>query len=757
MSSQNINRLQTIFDGLRLDNTNLASIRTTKKQINDLIHSTLAVNGQVSDSTFLQYKNRKIQLDQQQTITTTPHALGDFYDLTTFTDPGDGFEYYPYVFGKTLRHNATTGFVRKDDADSVLNVIKYNDATAIAGITYDTGSARRMEGVFCSNGVLNEGHQIFTIGVTNSVGDIDSKANMFEMLEVYAKTLTRDQPYISTIWERSTTLTGNASGVSGASTLDGSGGVASTFQTDELEVGDAIQVNGEVHVVASIASETSLGISGHFHSAFSDETVTNLSRKVLTGSIDPTASTAVVGVGTLFTTEVAVGDSIVVSGETRLVVSITDNLNLTVNSAFSDNANDTSPLVLPLCGQLIADLNLYNVHSANTPITAPTVRGTITPKLLFRGEFEDEEYGPYISQFLLKPFRYGNLTVNHTYHPDNDPADIDKANKASVWLEQQRGIKVFNASLTDTGTSKYVYSPRMLGSVVHNDPLFQCYYNAALLANQSAIGITGLPAEYNTSTWIDGGPPSVLGAVSDVALSSLRVAWYQKYDLTMKIRPEVMAQRITFASQAGNTAYLDGGANPVSKLSNLKTNAEFAPNLLTKVNDKNMAHGGDNLSGTNYYLPSQYEEGSPTHPSLPAGHAVVAGACVTVIKAMTITRTAGTDAKIAWVADGRTAEQPDITGDNLVSYADGDVGSMTVIGELNKLASNISIGRNCAGVHYRLDGTLGMLSGEAYAITFLQDKIKEFGSFANGTFTYFDLDKFDGTRIQIYADRIVTL
>lgn len=64
---------------------------------------------------------------------------------------------------------------------------------------------------------------------------------------------------------------------------------------------------------------------------------------VLTGSIDPTASVNVVGVGTLFTTELQVGDSILVSGETRVVATIVDDTNLTVTVAFSDNLNDTSP------------------------------------------------------------------------------------------------------------------------------------------------------------------------------------------------------------------------------------------------------------------------------------------------------------------------------------------------------------------------------------------------------------------------------
>ncbi|MBI4457669.1 hypothetical protein HY633_01765, partial [Candidatus Uhrbacteria bacterium] len=67
---------------------------------------------------------------------------------------------------------------------------------------------------------------------------------------------------------------------------------------------------------------------------------------VLTGSIDPAASTAVTGVGTLFLTQLVVGDRIVVTGETRTVAAIASDTSLTVDTAFTDNANDTSPDVL---------------------------------------------------------------------------------------------------------------------------------------------------------------------------------------------------------------------------------------------------------------------------------------------------------------------------------------------------------------------------------------------------------------------------
>ena len=39
-------------------------------------------------------------------------------------------------------------------------------------------------------------------------------------------------------------------------------------------------------------------------------------------------------------------------------------------------------------------------------------------------------------------------------------------------------------------------------------------------------------------------------------------------------------------------------------------------------------------NGGSLMLPAAFPEGSPTHPSYTAGHATVAGACVTILKAM---------------------------------------------------------------------------------------------------------------------------
>ena len=76
--------------------------------------------------------------------------------------------------------------------------------------------------------------------------------------------------------------------------------------------------------------------------------LTKTTTTTLTGSIDPAASTTVPGSGTAFLTEVAIGDELVVSSETKIVTAITSDTSLTVDDAFSDNANDTSPDINPV-------------------------------------------------------------------------------------------------------------------------------------------------------------------------------------------------------------------------------------------------------------------------------------------------------------------------------------------------------------------------------------------------------------------------
>jgi hypothetical protein len=125
-------------------------------------------------------------------------------------------------------------------------------------------------------------------------------------------------------------------------------------------------------------------------------------------------------------------------------------------------------------------------------------------------------------------------------------------------------------------------------------------------------------------------------------------------------------------------------------------------------------------------------EGSPTHPAYGAGHATVAGACVTILK--------------AWFDESYVLPnpvQPDSTGQTLVPYTGAE--NLTVGGELNKIASNVALGRNIAGVHWRSDATESLLLGEALAITVLRDQKAQY----NEQFAGFTLTKFDGTTITV--------
>jgi hypothetical protein len=71
--------------------------------------------------------------------------------------------------------------------------------------------------------------------------------------------------------------------------------------------------------------------------------------------------------------------------------------------------------------------------------------------------------------------------------------------------------------------------------------------------------------------------------------------------------------------------------------------------------------------------------------------------------------------------------------------------ALTVGGELNKLASNIALGRDAAGVHWRSDGIEGLKLGEAVAVGILRD----LRTTCPESFAGFSFTKFDGSTITI--------
>jgi hypothetical protein len=137
------------------------------------------------------------------------------------------------------------------------------------------------------------------------------------------------------------------------------------------------------------------------------------------------------------------------------------------------------------------------------------------------------------------------------------------------------------------------------------------------------------------------------------------------------------------------------------------------------------------MANGTYLLPMAFPEGSPTHPSYPAGHATIAGACCTVLKAV-----------FEETAVFMNPEQANADGTALVPWTGED---LTVGGEINKLANNIALGRDWAGVHYRSDGVDGLFVGEQQALGLLRDYSRTYREMFDG----FTLTKFDGTTVQI--------
>src|SRR5690606_13047924 len=123
----------------------------------------------------------------------------------------------------------------------------------------------------------------------------------------------------------------------------------------------------------------------------------------------------------------------------------------------------------------------------------------------------------------------------------------------------------------------------------------------------------------------------------------------------------------------------------------------------------------------NLLLPMAFPEGSPMHPSYGAGHATVAGGCVTMLKAffeMFEDCHSGVERPLY---GGTLAYVPNKKGSKLVKDQKSEV-VLTVQGELDKLAANIAIGRDMAGVHYYSDYYDSLRMGERVAVGMLLEQ-----------------------------------
>jgi hypothetical protein len=337
----------------------------------------------------------------------------------------------------------------------------------------------------------------------------------------------------------------------------------------------------------------------------------------------------------------------------------------------------------------------------------PKVGGKVTTATLFRGQAPGDLVGPYLSQFLWKTAPYGTTPIVQIQN--NPVAGNDHMTAYDEWLNVQSGVAPTGLNAFDP-VRRYIRTARDLAEWLRLDFPYQGVLNAYnILTAMNAARDASNP--YNSSATQLGqvtfGATHILDLLAHATNAGLRAVWYQKWSVHRTLRPEAFGGRI-HNHKMGIATY------PIhSDILNSPVLAEVF-----------------NKFGT-YLLPQAYTGGSPTHPSHPGGHSGFAGAGVTMLKAFF---------NESSVISNPVVPSPD--GTALVAY---DGPPLTVGGELNKLASNITRGRDAAGIHWRSDGAEGLQLGEQVAISMLRNYRECF----NEPFGGFSLTKFNGTTITV--------
>jgi hypothetical protein len=338
----------------------------------------------------------------------------------------------------------------------------------------------------------------------------------------------------------------------------------------------------------------------------------------------------------------------------------------------------------------------------------------VTPQNLFRGFTPGDVVGPYASQFILQPTSFGAIAVDQlftTYTPG-----LDYMTDQPSWLAVQNGQGPFGANQPDPNL-QHLRNGRGIGAYVHVDVLFEAYFIACLLLIDNNAPLdpnnpyVGSKTQSGFGTW---GSPHLKTIVAEVAQRALKAVWYQKWFVHRHLRPEAF-----------------GGLVHMEKTG--QANYPLHPDVLnSQALAELFAKNGS------YFLPHGFPEGCPQHPSYGQGHGTVAGACATIVKAWF-----NDQAPLSSIPGLANIVQPSEDGFSLVPYAGSDGGQLTIGGEMNKLAANIAIGRNHAGVHWRHDYADSLPLGEAVAISMLNDM----GPTWNENFEGFSFTKFNGQRI----------
>lgn len=398
---------------------------------------------------------------------------------------------------------------------------------------------------------------------------------------------------------------------------------------------------------------------------------------------------------------------------------------------------------------------------AASPAEAARRRGPVTRDNIFRGLLPGSLVGPYLSQFLIGGsdhlgasegynartsgiVRYGAITINQRIRIAKP--GIDFLTKMDYFLDVQDGADLRGREQYEDG-ERLIVTMRDLSTYVHYDALYEAYLNACLimLANKvpydPGLPFVGDDAQDKHQGFALYGAPHILTLVTEVATRALKAVRFSKFNVHRRARPEAVGGLIHMHKTKGCFPEVDKLVSELEPI--LQRVAEHNRNLNENEDSSDGSEDGDSGNSDcendgvkdSYLLPMAFSEGSPVHPSYGSGHATVAGACVTVLK--------------AFFDEDYVLEnvyQVDEGGDSLVPSSDEAFSDckLTVRSELEKLADNISIGRDVAGVHYFSDQWESLLLGEKIALGILEETRLTFRE----PF-HFSLTKFNGDHVHI--------
>ena len=320
-----------------------------------------------------------------------------------------------------------------------------------------------------------------------------------------------------------------------------------------------------------------------------------------------------------------------------------------------------------------------------------------TLQKIFRAPYLGAQEGPHVSQFLLQDFLFGNQPIcqlqRYPRESLNYLTDLDSWLLVNSGQSDPTGSDVFEGD-------RYILTLRDAGQWVHVDFPFQSGLWATI--NLLEKGTTNTLA----SPYVNGlistsnafgslGGPDIAFHTGLAVVYALKHAWFQKWCVHRRLRPEAYAQRLelfgrgalgSFASDPLNDARFN---EVLGEGADVWRNTQVLDLIFQHNRAQNIAQNRSDQEGT-WLLPIAYPEGSPTHPAYPGGHATFIAAAATMAK--------------AFFADG-DFPFPVVPSEDGQALSDYSGPSLSIHGELNKLISNITLFRDGAGMHWRTDGT----------------------------------------------------